>query len=137
MNLPAQESLLRNPCSCTRIRDAKQHSEQTSLDRSRSAFVQQTTGFLERTLQQQSTFDSEYAIMMRDCCGIVSLLRSKRQRKQNRRTKELQELDYKRQTQPNGMPEIALGTPFWRDSFTAADPGLFYKGDAHATDGIR
>lgn len=61
---------------------------------------------------------------------------SKRDAKQKRReerkqgTQRLQ--DEQRQKDPNGLLKLALQKGFRRNSFTAADPGRFYKGHQHA-----
>ena len=67
------------------------------------------------------------------CSGLASLWRARKQQKQERLAAMQREQDIQRQTNPNGLLEIALQRPFHRNSFTAADPGRFYKGHQHAT----
>ena len=68
-----------------------------------------------------------------NCFGsFKSRRKAKSQQKQQRAQERQKEQDFQRQKNPNGLLEIALeGGRFRRRSFTAADPGRFYKGNTH------
>jgi hypothetical protein len=58
----------------------------------------------------------------------------KHEQKQVRAQEKQQQQDFQRQKNPNGLLEIALTSGWRRESFTAADPGTFYKGHQHEND---
>ena len=56
---------------------------------------------------------------------------TKRVEKEQRRDKQERERDALRQTDPEGLLKIALESGWRRRSFTAADPGKFYRKAGH------
>lgn len=78
-----------------------------------------------RSQATQSSFFSE--IMPSYFCNLLDLLRSKRQRRERqiRRQEKLARRDHERRTE--GLLRLALRNNNSINSFTAADPGVFYR----------
>ena len=64
--------------------------------------------------------------------SITCLFRAKKQQKQERKLETEKQHDQKRQREPNGLLDLALMRSFTENSFTATDPGRFYRGHAFA-----
>ena len=66
---------------------------------------------------------------------LLDIFRRRREKKKQEKQAQLQERqqrqDIQRQKNPNGLLELAFQRGFRRQSFTAADPGQFYKGHNH------
>ena len=63
--------------------------------------------------------------------SVKKYFRVKKQKKQERQLEIQMQQEDLRQTNANGMIELALKKPFRKNSFTGADPGKFYKGHHH------